>query len=266
MRCIVSFLFLLFFSLPAQALQPPTNITIIGDRNYAPYSYEKDGIATGLYVDILQAVFSHLEDHQVTLKMEPWKRGLSMIKEGTKLAIFPPYYWSEKRPYISEYSEPIYKEQVVSICNKQRLRSTDMKWPIDYQGFKVGTNRGFLAPGPEFFKLVDQDKITLVETQNSDTALRLLSLKRIDCYVNSKLTIQWSINNLERNVLHRNLSENLAYTSIISENNAYIGYSKAYLEKNSSDRGFISEVDQIIRDMKDKGELQNILIRFLSKN
>ena len=45
-----------------------------------------------------------------------------------------------------------------------------------------------------------------------------------------------------------------------SKTSAYNQAIKAYLEKNPSDRSFVSEVNQIIRDMKDKGELQNILI------
>lgn len=263
-RFLLLFSFCLTSSIQANTPQAQTELTIIGDRNYAPYSYETNGVPTGLYVDILRAVFDRLDDYQLTFSMDPWKRGLSMIKEGTHLAIFPPYYWPEKRPFISVYSEPIYKEQVVSICHKERIKFTNKEWPLDYQGLKVGTNRGFLSPGAEFFELVTQGKITLVETQNSKTALRLLSLKRIDCYVNSKLTINWTLNALMKSAMYKDLLDNLVYTSLISENNAYIGYSKRYLERHPKDKELIKRINQTIRKMRDTGALAKILQHFLA--
>ncbi len=269
MRRVVCFILLFNISLiplcQASTDLSKINISIIGDRNYAPYSYEEDNIAKGLYVKILTRAFDQLNDYQVTITMEPWKRGLSMIKKGANLAIFPPYYWPEKRAFISIYSEPIYKEQVVSICHKSRVTSNKMQWPNDYKGLKVGTNRGFLAPGVEFFELVKVGKIDLIETQNSERAIRLLSLKRIDCYVNSKLTINWTINNLIKSTAYKGLVDDLLYTSVISENNAYIGYSKRYLEQHPSQAGFIEDVNQVIRKMREEGVLANILKDFLAK-
>ena len=269
MHRVICFVILLSLSV-APSLQANTdftkiNLSIIGDRNYAPYSYEEDNIAKGLYVDILTTVFDQLGDYHVNLSMEPWKRGLSMIKEGTNLAIFPPYYWPEKRAYISVYSEPIYKEQVVSICHKSLVTSHSMQWPADYIGLKIGTNRGFLSPGAEFFELVKAGKIDLVETQNSERAIRLLSLKRIDCYVNSKLTINWTINKLIKSTAYKSLADDLLYASVISENNAYIGYSKRYLEQHPAQIDFIEEVDHIIRKMREEGVLGKILKDFLAQ-
>jgi len=71
---------------------PPIKVTIIGDYNYAPYSYVEDGKIIGLYPLILNQIFSRMKDYQVNLSMMPWKRGLSMIENNVSLGIFPPYF------------------------------------------------------------------------------------------------------------------------------------------------------------------------------
>lgn len=244
----------------------PLALSILGDRDYAPYAYVQDETAKGLYVDILEKAFSRLRGYHIELKMVPWKRGLAMVEEGNKFAIFPPYYWPQKRPYISKYSEAIYQEQVVTICNRHNVPKAQRQWPTDYQELRIGTNRGFLAPGPAFFKLVEQQKITLVHTKNSDTALRMLMLKRIDCYVNSKLVIDWRLKSFRKSDIYGDLTERLYYSSVISQSNAHIGYSKAYLARHPEYRDFIEQLDHILLEMKRTGEIDNILNRFLHLN
>ena len=64
---------------------PPIKVTIIGDYNYAPYSYVEDGKTKGLYPLILNQIFSRMKDYQVNLSMMPWKRGLAMIENNVSL-------------------------------------------------------------------------------------------------------------------------------------------------------------------------------------
>lgn len=253
-------------NLNAEELIPvsPIAITIIGDQSYAPYSYMDNGVAKGLYVDILEKAFAKINNYQVELQMVPWKRGLAMIKEGTKFAIFPPYFWPDKRQFISRYSKAIYQEKVVAICNRFTVPAKQRQWPRDYLGMKIGTNRGFLSPGPEFFKLVEREKINLIYTKNSNTALRMLMLKRIDCYVNSKLAIQWHLKEFNHSSIYKNLTGNLYYSASISENNAHIGYSKEHLALNPNHQNFIDQLDIILLNMRHTGELESILSQFLT--
>ena len=260
---LMATLFLFVCSLPAIAKTTvPIDITIIGDRDYAPYSYEENGIAKGLYVDILQEVFKRLGNYNVTFKMLPWKRGLAMVEIGEQLAIFPPYYRPKKRPYISKYSEPIYVEKVLPICIKGVLKNKNPQWPSDYKGLAIGTNRGFLAPGKAFFEMAAKGELKLVETQNSYTALRMLMLNRIDCYVNSKLTIDWNLNKLKRLKIYQYATNNLIFSSVISQENAYIGYTKYGAKDSVYLNDFSHQVDVILNEMKREGLINKILLRF----
>ena len=67
-------------------------------------------------------MFSRIEGYNVSIKMLPWKRSLRKIEAGKELAVFPPYYWPKKRPYIAPYSEPLLLEQVVAICHENVLK------------------------------------------------------------------------------------------------------------------------------------------------
>ncbi len=55
------------------------SVTVIADEAYPPYSYKKDGKMTGIYTDILRAVFYGMPDYKVTIEGVPWKRGLKMM-------------------------------------------------------------------------------------------------------------------------------------------------------------------------------------------
>jgi len=254
---------LLICSLSAMAkTTAPIDITIIGDRDYAPYSYEENGIAKGLYVDILQQVFKKLGNYKVTFKMLPWKRALAMVEVGEQPAFFPPYYRPEKRPYISKYSEPIYVEKVLPICIKGVLKKKNPQWPSDYKGLTIGTNRGFLAPGKAFFKMAAKGELKLVETQNSYAALRMLMLNRLDCYVNSKLTIDWNLNKLKQLKIYQYATSNLIFSAVISQENAYIGYTKYGDKEFVHLNDFSHRVDVILKEMQREGLIDKILLRF----
>jgi polar amino acid transport system substrate-binding protein len=244
---------------------PPIKVTIIGDYNYAPYSYVEDGKTKGLYPLILNQIFSRMKDYQVNLSMMPWKRGLAMIENNVSLGIFPPYFWPLKRPYITRYSEPIFLEKVIAVCNKEVLIESRTHWPTDFKGLTIGNNRGFLSPGLAFFELVKKQKITLVETNNSEIGLRMLLLKRIDCYVNSQLTIDWFLNKMRRRDIYKFLNNDFSEPIVISSQNAYLGYTKRNIQSFPYSDDFEKKVNNILVQMKKQGEIQEILKRFINQ-
>ncbi|WP_053005931.1 type 2 periplasmic-binding domain-containing protein [Kiloniella spongiae] len=49
-------------------------VVIFGDDGYAPFSYLEDNQPKGIYVNILNHVFTKLDGYDVTFQMLPWKR------------------------------------------------------------------------------------------------------------------------------------------------------------------------------------------------
>jgi len=162
-------------------------VIIYGDDNYPPYSYKENGVAKGIYVDILKKAFSQIKNYNVTIKMVPWKRGLNYIKTGKGIAIFPPYF-IDKRTTWMLYSEPILQEQVVVFGTAEKLKGK-VKWPEDFYGFTFGINRGFALSGlggKKLEKAVKDGKIKIQEANSNKLNFKKLENNRIDFYLNDK--------------------------------------------------------------------------------
>ncbi len=74
------------------------------------------GGGEGIYADIVRSVTASMDEYEVVLKAMPWRRGLSMVEQGSAFAIFPPYYQPDSRPWMWPYSQPLLDEELVVMC------------------------------------------------------------------------------------------------------------------------------------------------------
>jgi len=163
-------------------------VTIYGDDAYPPYSYQEHNKPKGIYVEVLKRAFSNMTDYEVTIKMIPWNIGLSCIKRGECMALFPPYYAEDRLAWI-KLSEPVLKEEIVVFGIIKNLKGKT-KWPQDFMGSQIGINKGFSlnAMGGNFFAdLCNSGKITVQEADNNEYNLMKLENGRIDYYLNDRL-------------------------------------------------------------------------------
>lgn len=191
-RILVVFFWLLASGLVQASAGPATKIEllVLGDDNYPPYSYlNKDGEPSGVYVEILQAVFSQMEAYDVEIQMVPWQRALAALEAGNVFAIFPPYYYDDRRFFIGRYSVPLYEEKVVVFCSPEVLEAKPRIWPDDFFGLVIGVNQGFALGGTAFWSAVEKQKIDLSQAQGNRQNLLMLMDGRIDCYLNDRLSI-----------------------------------------------------------------------------
>jgi len=253
---ITLFLIFGFIVSPAFAKKKQTVIEIYGDNNYAPYSYtdEKKNLI-GIYPEILREAFKLLPEYKLKLKAIPWKRGLSRLEKGKINALFPPYFRVEERPYIWPYSLAILEEEVVVVCNKKMKAKA--KWPNDFIGLSIGRNRGFSTGGPEWDKLVKTKKIKDSEVDTIDSGLIMLSKKRIDCYMNDRISIFWTLKNLvkSKKVSESDASE-VKEIQIISRERGFVGYSHKWDDKTKED--VIKKIDGAIHQIRKSGKIYSI--------
>ena len=253
---------LLGWLLVTQPLWGKQKVTIFGDDGYVPYSYSEDNVAKGIYVHILREAFQRMTDYQVKIEMLPWKRGLKEIELGHGFAIFPPYFWPKKRPYIEPYSEPIFQEKLVAICQPKVLQRPRAIWPDDFIGLTIGTNLGYLTPGPRFFEAVKQSKIKLVESKDTNIGMKMLLLNRTDCYVNSFMSIRWVVGHLKREGYPEDRLSALKIGIVISQKWAYLGFRAGENPKYPFKSDFILKFNQAIRAMKREGRIEEIVNEF----
>ncbi|UTH76049.1 ABC transporter substrate-binding protein [Chromobacterium sp. IIBBL 290-4] len=236
---------------------PPKTVTILTDNGYPPYSYEASGQAEGVYNDILRAASGKLRDYRIELKPVPWKRGLAELESGQALALSPPYYRPQDRPYIRPYSVPLLTEQVVVFCRAERMAKPRPAWPDDYRGLRFGNNAGFRPGGEAFWSLVKQGDIPLEEAADARTNLLKVIRGHLDCYLNDRLAIQLELERLRQQKLYQ--TGQLMEGAAISEEQGYVGFTDRDAGRFPYKQDFIEQLNRALSAMRRNGEIDRIV-------
>lgn len=243
MKKLLLLLFLPFYIYGA------TVIEFAGDKNYPPYSYEENGIAKGVYVDILKAAFEQIEEYEIKFNMMAWKRAIIMIKKGTIPAFFPPYYSDERISWI-KFSEPILAETTILFAQEKTLKGKK-RYPEDFYGLTACLNRGFSTltlGGEEFTEAIKQKKITLVEGNDNKACLNRVSKGLADFYINDQLIDISEFQNINKGLTAQ-------------KNFGHVGFtlkSKKYPFINDLE----NKLNEVINTMKSNGQIDQIINKY----
>lgn len=258
-------LFLLVSALCASARAADIPVTIYADAGYPPYSYEKDGKPAGLYYEIARAAFSRMHGYRIEVQAVPWKRGMALLRTGTGFALYPPYKNTKDEPWTWPYSLPLYDERVVAVCRKEVLTARPRKhWPEDFYGLTIGNNAGFIVGGDAFSYAVRAGLLRMEEGKDSETNIIKLGLRRIDCYINDRVSIQWTLNQLksEGKYMEGGTHAELAEAAVIAVKQGYLGYTSRDNGKYAYKADFVHQFDSAIAQMKRSGEIDTIVRNF----
>jgi polar amino acid transport system substrate-binding protein len=256
-------LFLAALCAGAQAADIP--VTIYADAGYPPYSYEKDGKPAGLYYEIARAAFNRMHGYKIEVQTVPWKRGMALLRTGTGFALYPPYMNTTDEPWTWPYSLPLYEERVVAVCRKDVLAAKPRKrWPEDFHGLTIGNNAGFIVGGEAFEKAVRSGQLRMEEGKDSETNIVKLGLKRIDCYINDRVSIQWTLNQLKAQGRYNEGSTHaeIAEATVIAVEQGFLGYTDRDNGKYTYKTDFAKQFDNAIYQMKRTGEIDSIARNF----
>lgn len=256
----------LSFLLSATVLAKEVEVTIYADANYPPYSYLEEGQLEGIYSRIIKTAVSRMEGYKVNLVAVPWKRALRLIENGEGFAVYPPYFHVEKRPYIWPYSMPILDERVMVICREDLFfRTLRLNWVEDYYGLTIGINSGFHLGGDAFWQAVKDKKIIVSEAKGNRENLLQLGLKRIDCYLNDRVSILWELKQLKLSGEYDEGGKHavLMEGATVSIEQGFLGFTAMDKGKYPFKEDFKKQFDIVIYDMRRTGEMQEILNDFL---
>lgn len=256
---------LLISALCAGAHAADIPVTIYGDAGYPPYSYEENGKAAGLYFDIVRAATGHMQGYKVSIQTVPWKRGMNMLKAGTGFALYPPYMNTKDEPWTWPYSLPLYEEHVVAVCHKDVLAAKPRKrWPEDFYGLTIGNNAGFIVGGEAFDQAVQAGRLRLEDAKDSETNIIKLGLKRIDCYINDRISIQWTLKRMKSDGRYQEggAHAELAEAVQIATKQGYLGYTDRDKGGYTFKPDFVRQFDAAIMQMKRSGEMDAIVRNF----
>lgn len=243
----------------AQAVDIP--VTIYADAGYPPYSYEKDGKPAGLYYEIVKTAFSRMQGYKIDVQPVPWKRGMALLRSGTGFALYPPYMNTRDEPWTWPYSLPLFEERVVAVCRKDVLAAKPRKrWPDDFYGLTIGNNAGFIVGGEAFEKAVRNGSLRVEEAKDSETNIIKLGMRRIDCYINDRVSIQWTRNQLKAagKLDEGGAHADIAEATVIAVEHGFLGYTDRDNGKYTYKTDFVKQFDHAINQMKRNGEIDAI--------
>lgn len=225
-----------------RAAPPAIAVTILCDSGYPPYSYAENGQAKGLYTDILRAAFARMPAYQVSIQPVPWQRGLEQLEHGKAFALYPPYYRPQERPWM-DYSQPILAEtRVIVVAHWVANVRNPADFPGAYAGLRIGLNAGFSPPSDLPTKqMIRRGQLTLERARDNNANLLKLKLGRIDAYINDRLSILWTLQQLRQ-------SGELPAEAFFVEG-ATLSHEQGYLGFTNRDQGTFDYKADFIRSL-----------------
>ena len=244
-------------------------VTIYADESYPPYSFAQNGKPAGLYYEIMKVAISRMDGYRINIKTVPWKRGMTLLEHGTGFALYPPYFNTKDEPWTWPYSLPLFEEHVVAVCRKEVVhKKLPMAWPKDFYGMRIGNNAGFIVGGRQFDQAVKEGKIRLEEARDNTANLIKLAIGRLDCYINDRHAIEWTLEGLKRD---GQFSEKRGHAPLVEA--AVIGVEQGFLGYTDRDKGhfafkadFVKKFDNVIYQMKRQGEIERIARDYFNRN
>lgn len=149
------------------------------------------------------------------------------------------------------------------MCNREVAARPRPRWPDDYYGLKIGNNAGFLVGGDKFNQAVSSGKIHLEESPDTRTNILKLGRKRIDCYINDRISIRWT----QRQLVGGKLAAGPAgvETVVIATEQGFLGFTDADRGKFPYKTDFLKQFNAIVYDMKRNGEIERIARAFFER-
>ena len=235
-------------------------VTILADDSYPPYSFVENGKLKGIYVDIINAAAALLTSkYEVSIVAVPWKRGLLEIQEGREFAILPPYKHRIERPYMWPYSQAIMTENVMAYCHKE-IALLDYLERADeqiYPPINVGINAGYLILNNELQQAEKSHRIIIRENKSTLSNILKLYSRRIDCYLNDKLSTEWEISRIPK---HRDIQiDKIKAALLVMSKTAHIGYTNSKNHKFTFKDDFVKHMDKAILQTITSSKYQEIL-------
>lgn len=204
-----------------KAATSPSQIKLIIDSSYEPYSYIKNGKLVGITVDLMNQVNKALPDYDIELYAMEWRDGLSMVRDGKALGIVGTYFSGPHRPWIYPYSQPLLAEKVVVICRPDLQLPQPVIWPDSFAGSLVLNIAGY--DGWLDFDIRNKRNTQLVnflEVPATSIAYKMLKNGNADCSLSEYSFAQMAIENESENAKNKPV-----IVTEVTSNTVHLGFS-----------------------------------------
>ena len=255
MRAIVVVLMLCISPFIAAAQK----VVLYADDAYPPYSFSEQGQARGLYAQILRKAFSRMPDYEVRIEPKPWKRALKALERGEVMAIYPPYWHPQTRPFIWPYSVALFEETVAVHCHFQRSPSgPGARWPEAFQGLRISQTGGYDQGGEHYKHLLEGGHLTEVYARSTELNVLMMAKGRSDCFLNDRLSTRLELKRLQNSVKDDAVLAELMQirdTATVSQQAVYVGFNQQFAARYPYWQDFFEQLNDRLLEMHGTGEI-----------
>lgn len=218
---------------------------VLVTANYPPFSYEENGEAKGIAVELIREAFSRLRQ-EIRIEFVPFARAVELVKNGDADGVFP-FAFSEERAVFAQFSS----EKLLSDPGSLFVRTDSaLIFTGDYSrlsGYSIGMQRG-TNHGPAFMQALSTYGIKTDNAENQEQNIQKLLAGRFDILVGPRLVVSYAARKTGKS------SEIKLLYSGISEGHAYLAMSKRRNREN-----IIHGFDREIKKMRQDGSYEKIL-------
>ena len=218
-------------------------LTLVAE-DYAPYVYQKDGVASGYQVDIAKAA---AKKAGIDLKIEfyPWARCINMVKVGKADGLLGCSKTSEREEFMYYPENALTIEKVIAFANSSlNKKLSSIK---DLESLTVGVVREY-----SYGELFDNDKkIERDESPNLKTMIIKLKNGRFNVGLSDELSALAMFKELGISNIHKT-------DLVFSSDPQYIGFSK----KSANGKIGLEKMGNALKIMKKNGEIQELINNF----
>jgi polar amino acid transport system substrate-binding protein len=216
----------------------------------APTAYMKDGRPSGILVDVVAEAFRRT-GVQFEIQLMPWARCLAEIRSGRVDGIFSVFKLPERNEFLTYTSVPIITQVVAFFVPAD----SDLKFGGDIsklEGSRIGTIRGTSYGSTVDSALKTGVWSAVVETNNIDSLVGMLAVKRIDLAVGYRHVV------LEAASKKGYLGKIRELSPGIEEIQSYLAFSK---QRDYSE--VVASFDKALTSMKNDKSFEAIYEKYL---
>lgn len=207
-----------------------------------------------------------MPSYRVNIHPVPWARGLSALEKSTAFALFPPYRRPTQRPWM-DYSRPILEESVVAFVRAELAQQRAIEdFPAAYAGLRIGLNRGFSSiTEPKYTTMLAAGEVNQSYATDNRTNLLQLRHKRIDVFINDRLSILWELQQMRNEGMFASSGLNwLVEGPKMSSEYGHLGYTRINEQAYPYKQDFMQQLDQALLALEQDGSIARLAQRYSS--
>ncbi len=236
----------------------PTVVTLAADEAHPPYIYAEAGKSVGLYVQILQRALAHMPQWELKLRPLPWKRALATAELGDVDGLLPPYR-SAGRDWMAAYAGPLYREEVVVLCDGEAGVGAAPSWPDSFSGLRIGTPRAYFL-SRHLSAAVNRRQVQRQDFNDARDALAAMAGHQIDCIADDRFTIEFEYARAQRHPQWASrMPHELTEPYVLETQEAFVGISHNALARRPELAEFIKALDLQLAQLRASGEIGRLV-------